>query len=126
VTPRRRLPLLALLGAALGFSACSGRPPAPAWDVGGDADRGKVTIVRSSCGSCHLIPGIPQARGLAGPPLNHFARRTVVAGVLPNTPENLVRWVRDPQGVLPQNAMPDAGLSEAQAQDVVAYLYTLQ
>jgi cytochrome c1 len=62
---------------------------------------------------------------MVGPPLSHFAHRVVVAGVLPNEPEDLVRWIRDPQAVLPGNAMPDSGLSEAQARDVAAYLYTL-
>jgi cytochrome c1 len=121
----------AALGAALGaaaaaLSACGARTPAPAWeDFGGDAGRGKLTIVRSGCGSCHEIPGVPDAHGLTGPSLAHFARRTMVAGMLPNTPDNLARWVRDPQGVIPNNAMPNAGLSEAQARDVAAYLYSL-
>jgi cytochrome c1 len=103
------------------------RPPPPAWgDFGGDAARGKLTIGRSGCGSCHEIPGIANARGLTGPPLTHFARRTIVAGLLPNTPQNLVHWVRQPQAVVPNNAMPDSGLTDAQARDVAAYLYTLR
>jgi cytochrome c1 len=123
----RRLAALAAGLAALALGACGARPPPPAWgDFGGDADRGQVTIARSSCGSCHEIPGVPNAHGLTGPPLVHFSRRTVVAGLLPNTPENLTRWVRDPQGVIPGNAMPNIGLSEAQARDVAAYLYTLR
>lgn len=121
---RRRAVLVA---AMLSLGACGQSTPPPAWgDFGGDAQRGKVTVIREACGSCHEIPGVADAHGLTGPPLTHFARRTVVAGVLPNTPENLVRWVRDPQGVTPRNAMPDAGLTEAQARDVAAYLYTLQ
>lgn len=63
---------------------------------------------------------------MVGPPLNHFARRTIVAGLLPNTPANLVRWIRYPQQVVPGNAMPDAGLDEQQARDVAAYLYSLR
>lgn len=61
-----------------------------------------------------------------GPPLNFFARRTYIAGELPNTPENLFRWIRSPQSVEPNTAMPNLGLSEEQARDVVAYLYTLR
>jgi cytochrome c1 len=124
---RASLRAAALLAAALWLGGCGGRRPPPAWgDFGGDAERGKLTIGRSACGSCHEIPGVPDAHGLAGPPLAHFASRTVVAGVLPNTPENLIRWVRDPQAVIPRNAMPSAGLSDAQARDVAAYLYTLR
>ncbi len=67
-----------------------------------------------------------QATGLVGPPLTHFSRRTIIAGLLPNTPGNLIRWIRYPQSVVPGNAMPDAALSEAQTRDVAAYLYTLR
>lgn len=83
-------------------------------------------MISASCGACHAVPGVPQADGMVGPPLVHFARRTVVAGMLPNTPSNLVLWIRFPQSVVPGNAMPDTGLSDAQARDVAAYLYTLR
>jgi cytochrome c1 len=46
--------------------------------------------------------------------------------MLRNTPDNLTRWVRNPQQIVPGNAMPDMGLSEAEARDVTAYLYTLR
>lgn len=94
--------------------------------TGGDADRGASVIGSVGCGSCHTIPGIRDARGLVGPPLLWFARRTFIAGQLPNTPENLVRWVHDPQSVEPRTAMPRLGLSLQQARDVAAYLYTLR
>lgn len=112
---------------ALALAGCGGASHAPAWGAfGGDAERGRLTIGRASCGSCHEIPGVQGADGLTGPPLTHFGRRTVVAGLLANTPENLVRWVRSPQSIVPNNAMPDPGLNETQARDVAAYLYSLQ
>jgi cytochrome c1 len=55
-----------------------------------------------------------------------IGRRIYIAGTLRNTSGNLVRWLRNPQQVLPGNAMPDMGLSEADARDVAAYLYTLR
>jgi cytochrome c1 len=73
-----------------------------------------------------MIPGIKGADGLVGPPLILFARRTYVAGELPNTPDNLIRWIRDPPAVEPRTAMPALGLTEQQARDVAAYLYTLR
>jgi cytochrome c len=82
--------------------------------------------MRVITGTCHTIPGIYTARGVVGPPLYFFGRRTMVAGELPNTPENLVRWLRNPPGVEPGTAMPNLGLSDQQAQDIAAYLYTLQ
>lgn len=73
-----------------------------------------------------MIPGISGADGLVGPPVLLFGRRAVIAGQLPNTPENLVRWILDPPSIEPGTAMPDLGLTEAEARDVTAYLYTLR
>lgn len=122
-------PVLALGAAVLfGFVGCRGgrteRGYAPA--TGGDADRGAHLIVQADCGSCHTIPGIRSARGVVGPPLNFFSRRTYIAGELPNTPDNLVRWMQDPPAFSPKTAMPRTNLDEHQARDVAAYLYTLR
>jgi cytochrome c1 len=46
--------------------------------------------------------------------------------MLRNTPPNLVRWIREPQAVVPGNAMPNMGVSEVDARDIAAYLYTLR
>ena len=73
-----------------------------------------------------MIPGIDGADGLVGPPLIHWSRRAVIAGLLQNTPSNLVTWLMAPQDVVPDNAMPDLGLSEEQARDIAAYLYTIE
>jgi cytochrome c1 len=92
----------------------------------GNAQHGKELIEGYGCGGCHLIPGVHAARGMVGPPLIYFSRRTMIAGELPNTPENLVRWIENPKAVEPHTAMPDLGLSEDQAYDVAAFLYTLR
>jgi putative membrane protein len=117
--------VLSLAGLAFLLGACSGHdlPRTPGL---GDAERGRVVVGREACGSCHVIPGLQDADGAAGPPLDAFARRTVIAGVLPNRPEALVRWLRSPQAVVPGNAMPDMALTEQQAGDVAAYLETLR
>lgn len=94
--------------------------------TGGDAERGKELIGSYGCGACHIVPGIQGARGLVGPPLLYFSQRTMVAGELPNTPENLARWIQHPKSVEPKTAMPDLGLSIEQANDIAAYLYTLR
>jgi cytochrome c2 len=93
--------------------------------TGGDSAAGKLLIGRYGCGGCHEIPGIDGAQGRAGPPLDDVAVRTVLAGRLPNDPANMVRWLRDPQGVVPGNGMPDLGVSDKDARDMSAYLYTL-
>jgi cytochrome c1 len=73
-----------------------------------------------------MIPGVRDARGLVAPPLMMFGRRTFIAGEVPNTPENLVRWIQSPQSIEAGTAMPALGLTEQQARDVAAYLYTLR
>jgi cytochrome c1 len=92
----------------------------------GDPRAGRQIIRETGCGSCHTIPGIRGANGLVGPPLTSFARRTYIGGTAPNTPENLVQWVRNPQSIEPHTAMPNLGLDERQARAVAAYLYTLR
>jgi mono/diheme cytochrome c family protein len=125
---RRRLAVL--LAPLLVASACRGRvsDQSLAYSVpdGGDPGRGRAVIEHFDCGSCHTIPGVRGARGLVGPPLLWYSRRSFIAGELPNTPENTVRWVRAPESVEAGTAMPAAGLSEQQARDVAAYLFTLR
>lgn len=124
----RTLPLmLAALGLATAMAGCGASatdPPTAA--PGGDAAHGKALIGAFGCGACHEIPGVSGADGLVGPPLTSIGRRTVIAGVLPNTPENLEHWLMAPQSVVPGNAMPDMGIKQDEARDVAAYLYTLR
>ncbi len=117
---------LAGLGVALTLGGCGQEKDVRAgYAATGDPDRGAAEIAAVGCGACHSIPGIANADGLAGPPLDHMGRRIFVAGLLRNTPDNLVTWLRDPQSVVPGNAMPDMALSDQQARDITAYLYTL-
>jgi cytochrome c2 len=46
--------------------------------------------------------------------------------VLPNSPENMARWLREPQRYAPLTAMPDLGVTERDARDMAAYLATLR
>ena len=83
------------------------------------------TIILGQCAACHRVPGVPGAVGGVGPSLKGFAKRQIVAGKLPNSPANLVRWLMHPQQIVPGNAMPELGLTEDQARKIAAYLYTL-
>lgn len=94
--------------------------------VGGDPEVGRVLIASHGCNACHRIPGIDQASGRLGPPLDGFGLRAYIAGRLPNRPAMLTMWVRDPTAVDPRTAMPAVGLSENEARHVAAYLYTLR
>ena len=94
--------------------------------TGGEPSRGRELIAQYGCGSCHTVPGVRGAAGLVGPPLTAIADRTFLAGQLPNTPENMTKWIRTPQAVESGTAMPDMNVSEDHARDIAAYLYTLR
>ncbi|SFQ97092.1 c-type cytochrome [Poseidonocella sedimentorum] len=91
----------------------------------GDPETGARLIAQYGCGACHTIPGIARARGSVGPALHGFRRQAYIAGVLPNRPGDLVNWLQSPPRYAPQTAMPDMGITEAEAEHMAAYLYTL-
>lgn len=93
---------------------------------GGNPARGKVAIGRYGCVACHTIPGIPDAGTDVGPPLTHIGGRSYIGGVLPNTPADMERWLRNPPAVDPRTAMPNMNISAEDAKDIAAYLYTLK
>jgi len=83
-------------------------------------------FAEETCSSCHEIRGT-DARGQVGPDLTHFGSRTTLgAGVLPNDPENLREWIRDPQHPKPGNRMPALPLSDADVRALASYLEGLK
>jgi cytochrome c2 len=106
------------------FAAACSQGEAPA--LGGNAERGKLLLRQFACTSCHVIPGVAGGDGKVGPPLAGVAGRIYLAGVLPNTPQAMASFIRDPQQADPRTAMPDMRVSVDQARDMVAYLYTLK
>ncbi len=104
--------------------------PAPNVLVQPDADplvkQGAQQFVASACLACHTIAGTP-AQGKIGPDLTHVgSRKTIAAGLLDNTPENLARWLRNPPGVKPGALMPNLHLNEDAIKALVAYLGSLK
>jgi cytochrome c oxidase assembly factor CtaG/cytochrome c2 len=91
----------------------------------GDPERGAHLIASQGCGTCHMIPGIQNAKGLVGPPLIHMSRRGYLAGLLRNNPDNMRQWIRNSQQIVPGNVMPDFELSDQDASDMTAYLFTI-
>jgi cytochrome c1 len=137
--------LVALAGAALLTVACGGVTPpgvptatpsgassfgqsaprilTPAPGVAGDPNVGRRLIQDRGCGGCHTVSGVPGATGVAGPNLTNIALRPTLAGDrIPNSPEMLQRWLLDPPSVKPGTTMPNLGLSEQDARDLVAFL----
>jgi cytochrome c2 len=93
---------------------------------GGNARFGRIEIRKYGCDTCHEISGVPGARGLIGPNLGGIGRRYYIAGELPNTPDNLMLWIRHPRQVEPHTVMPEMGVTEQDSRDIAAYLYTLR
>jgi cytochrome c oxidase assembly factor CtaG/cytochrome c2 len=94
--------------------------------VEGDAQRGPLLVRQYGCGACHVVPGVSGAHGQVGPPLTHMGRRIYIAGVLRNSPANMMAWLQDPQRFVPGNAMPNMAMDRNDARDLTAYLYTLR
>ncbi len=96
---------------------------------GGDsAAEGKALIAQKGCGGCHVIPGVPGAAGQVGPSLAGVAGRATIAGgaVSNSGPDDLKKWIENPPALKPGTAMPNLGLSDADATKIVAYLETLK
>ena len=116
-----------ILLAALALSACNQEVERQAAAMtGGDPSKGRAAISRYGCATCHTIPGIRGADALVGPSLNQMASRSYIAGVLPNTPDNMIRWIENPPQIDHLTVMPNLGVSEMDARDIAGYLYTLK
>lgn len=96
-----------------------------AGELAGDARRGRAAVSQYGCRGCHRIPGITGAEVDVGPPLAGIARRQLIAGQVANTPETMVRWIRNPQDIDALTAMPNLGVTEHDARDIAAFLATL-
>ena len=119
-TSRIAVILLILLG------GCSADRESVADMTGGYPERGRVAMRKYGCQSCHEIPGVRGARALVGPPLAGIAARSFIGGVLTNSPDNMIAWLKDPPAHAPRTAMPKLGVTDKDARDMTAYLYTLR
>lgn len=123
MTPRLRFALAAFALAAI---TCRETDAATFALTGGRASRGPALMRAYGCGSCHTIPGVRGANAIVGPSLGGIASRSYIAGVLANTPENLVAWIQNPQAIDDKTAMPNLRVGPRDAADIAAYLYTLR
>ena len=146
MTPRRVRAFLilwaAFLAAAMMLTACfpwdslepttsrTAAKPLPTVPPGildqGSATRGQALFASKGCTTCHKIGG---DGGSAGPALDGIGNRTkrpTLIGELENTPENVWRWITNPQQVKPGTLMASQPLTPQEAADLVAYLETLE
>jgi cytochrome c oxidase subunit 2 len=90
------------------------------------AAQGKYVFDHTACINCHTVKGTV-ATGTFGPDLTHLmSRKTIGAGVLPNTPGALMGWIIDPQAAKPGCLMPAMKLSSTQVAEITMYLLTLK
>jgi cytochrome c oxidase subunit 2 len=84
---------------------------------------GQKLFMAKGCIGCHSVQAYQAPKGLIGPNLANLGQRTWIgAGTLPNTPDNLARWIREPQAVKEGVLMPNLGVNEAEARALVAFL----
>ncbi len=93
--------------------------------TGGDAESGRKKMAQRSCGSCHVIPGVPRADGKSAPSLAGWSGRHTFLNTFPNTPENLEKWLDKPSHRKPGTNMPDMNLSPEESRDMAAYLFSI-
>ena len=100
--------------------------PGPRYvESGADAKRGLALIEETACGACHKIPGVDWPQGRTGPSLVGYDDIGLIAGALPNTPENLASFIRNAPEAKPGSTMPPMPVTQTQARDIAAYLYGL-
>jgi cytochrome c len=118
--------LVLLLGLAASAACESSITKEAEAQTGGRVRLGPAAIGKYGCAACHTIPRIDGVDATVGPRLDHIAVRPSLGGRLPNTPGNMIKWIQHPQSVDPKNVMPDLGVTDQDAKDIVAFLYTLR
>jgi cytochrome c oxidase subunit 2 len=98
-------------------------PPPPSDTI---AIAGDSLFQSMACSDCHAVAGTPANKHI-GPDLTHLAsRETILSGMLPNTEDNLTKWLDNPQKVKEGAHMPNFKLSTTQINELVAYLEGLK
>lgn len=118
-----------LLGVVVGGHLFRSLDNAPTFSLvhtsAGDVDAGRAAFNGYGCNACHIETANSVRRGEVGPDLTRFANRVTIAGRLANNSQNLVHFIRYPQQVMPGSAMPNLNVTETDALNIAAYLYTL-
>ena len=102
-------------------------------NVPGDPDNGRQLFTNSKfyppsgCGSCHTLPNVSAGTFAGAPNLNNVSIRPYLADTesMRNTPAQMKAWIMDPPGQKPNAKMPKLNVSDQEATDLVAFLYSL-
>jgi cytochrome c len=120
---RQRAGILTAAILLLALAGCGPDEPEAGPVRDGNPEAGRTAILQHGCASCHTIPGVASVNRTVGPDLTGFDDQLYIAGQLPNRPEELIRWIQNPQEIVPGTAMPNMGITEQDARDIAAYLY---
>ena len=85
---------------------------------------GRDLFTSKTCNNCHTVAGV--STGTVGPELTHVGSHAQIAGTVPMSKENLVKWITNPPGVKPGTTMPNLGISEADAAALADWLLQLK
>lgn len=89
-------------------------------------NRGPELIQQYGCTTCHIIPGV-EGHGAIGPDLTGIGSRPKFSNdKVPNTPENLARFIHEPASLNPSSSMPALNIPDADAHEIAEYLRTLK
>jgi len=100
-------------------------------NVPGDPDRGRELFSDTKfypgggCGFCHTFPSISNGTFPGAPNLNNVSLRPTLAGeTIQNSPATMKAWIMDPPNVKPNARMPKLNVSDQEAQDLVAFIFS--
>jgi cytochrome c2 len=116
-------PLACVLCCLLATGCKQTAPAVEAKSVAGDQVRGQHLLATYGCAACHRIKDVAPSQNQVGPDLRSVADNSYLAGILPNTQQNMMRWLMHPRSISPGTAMPELGVTEKDARDMAAYLY---
>jgi cytochrome c2 len=117
-----RTVIVLLLAGSL--AACHDKMASPEPLTGGNPKIGQKLVAQFGCGACHQIKGIAHADSQVGPSLKEIRSSSYIGGVLPNSADNLMKWIMHPRAINPKTDMPELGVTEPEARDIAAYLYS--
>lgn len=123
---RRSTPSCWLVLACVSLTACDGPPDRTPTLGDANAAKGRQLVADKGCVACHTFPDVKWPRGGLGPSLWDFGRQGLIAGRLPNQPGVLMQFVRNAPALVPGTAMPAISMTDEEARDVTAYLFTLK
>lgn len=102
------------------------RQPAAAESANEAVAAGRRLFEQNACANCHRVGGTP-ADGRFGPDLTHLmSRDTLASGAAPNTPEQLRRWLENPEAIKPGSKMPAMRLADPDLDALTAYMTSLR